>query len=342
MYLTYISVIITTIVGITAILTFIFKIGRSIYYEVKGIKIVNYTISSFFSNARNGTYGNFLKIGLNIKNNKIKESVVTKVIVEDIQLEKHYFSDIFFDACFVNDTESFRLFACNNGNQKGLTGIVNIRVFGKDNFDSDELKLLLELDTQDNEVESGFIKEVSNISFQKYTSLFKNFRVFDIKITVGDASRKFMGILYDPSKNKYSFNPSFGSIGGDARYPFFNLQENSIRLEKKADFLLKRNEHGKVYFYLFVDGNYKVTFTPVIEVETKILRYTKKIEFIAKKNIFNVSGDIIFILGPVSYSILLDKRKELRLEDIEDRYDNILYKKDKKYYEENFSDEYFY
>lgn len=48
MYLTYISVIITTIVGITAILTFIFKIGRSIYYEVKGIKIVNYTISSFF------------------------------------------------------------------------------------------------------------------------------------------------------------------------------------------------------------------------------------------------------------------------------------------------------
>lgn len=201
---------------------------------------------------------------------------------------------------------------------------------------------MLELDTQDNEVESGFIKEVSNISFQKYTSLFKNFRVFDIKITVGDASRKFMGILYDPSKNKYSFNPSFGSIGGDARYPFFNLQENSIRLEKKADFLLKRNEHGKVYFYLFVDGNYKVTFTPVIEVETKILRYTKKIEFIAKKNIFNVSGDIIFILGPVSYSILLDKRKELRLEDIEDRYDNILYKKDKKYYEENFSDEYFY
>lgn len=313
------------------------KLLDKIINYFKRIEVLGYKIVNLSYHRGKSYYSNFFLMELDVKNPKSNDVFISEVIIKNIELNEYTYSDIYIDCHFDNESQSLKFFSYNNGNVKGNTSNVKIKVYGSD-FEISNFKEIEEFEIESKDIEPSSILLYWILDFRKHKD-FKKYRKFKVEIIFKSDTSIYTSIFYDPCIDK--FLKQYGGVGQPYRnekLPFLEINDSRL-LEKEVNFTLKKEGYSKIRLYLYFDNSYQVKFNVGIRGKKEFF-LEEDVLFFVRKNTFNEIEKKINIDGCIAVQLSCTNIDSLNKSDIRISYPQFLVQNDISLLREQYSDDF--
>lgn len=219
-------------------------------------------------------YSNLIYNEITVKS--LNKETISSIILKNIKKEPNEISDIRYDGGLYKEQQKHLLIAYNNGNTKGETGDITIKISAtKDGVSEDELETIISPSIY---IEPGMVTGRYKIDLLNFKTIFENNKEFSaLKIFFMDEKRNTIfkdSFLYNRETNQFESAVGAGPGPSIQEVPFFNLSNSKKKEEINCSQLIE--ETSNIYFTVFVDDDCKLYYKVVLKSKRKKIKSRKK------------------------------------------------------------------